>query len=119
MKLNLTLPQRRALVRAIVRLDSASKQELGRRFAHHLGLIPGPRGPDDGIDGYLPVTGGAIIHFQSKLSSVELDKDDARKYYADIKFHHASSSVMLAGVGYKHTFCQRLFGYSCASGRRA
>ena len=100
--------QVRALIRGILQSDNATKQELGRRFAAHLGLTPGPRGPDDGIDGIV-LHEGRKIHFQCKLRSTPLDKDDAREYYSDLKYHGVGVSIMLAGVDYKDTFKKRLF----------
>ena len=91
-------------------LDNPTKQELGRRFAFYLGFEPGPRGPDDGVDGWFEHN-GRRHHFQSKLSGQTLGKDEARLYYSDIKTHHVDVSVMLAGVGYKQTFRERLFGH--------
>ena len=41
----------RALILGVIHADSQTKQELGRRFAAHLGLKPGPYGSYDGIDG--------------------------------------------------------------------
>lgn len=102
--------QIRALVLGIVNTHTATKQELGQRFAEYLGLSPGPLGPDDGVDG-LGWQGGRKIHFQCKLRSTDLDKDDARLYYSDLKFHAVQVSVMLAGVGYTEPFRQRLFGH--------
>lgn len=103
-------PALKALVSGIVGLDNRTKQELGRRFAFRLGFEPGPRGPDDGVDGRFELD-GRIYHFQSKLSASDLDRDEARKYYSDIVYHAADMSVMLAGTGYKETFNERLFGH--------
>ncbi len=106
----LSYPQVRALVRGLLSSDNATKQQLGQRFAAHLELTPGPLGPDDGVDGSALVQ-GRMIHFQSKLRSTPLDKDVARLYYSDVKYHRATVSVMLAGLGYKQTFQERLFGH--------
>jgi hypothetical protein len=106
----LTFVQVQALLAGILQADNATKQQLGRRFAQHLGLQPGPGGPDDGIDGSADI-GGRLIHFQCKLRGTELDRDDARAYYSDLQFHRAAISVMLAGKGYKETFRERLFGH--------
>ncbi|ENX3945588.1 hypothetical protein ACFO1C_000903 [Photobacterium damselae] len=92
---------------SIAVLDNNSKQEIGRRFAYGLGFEPGPRGSDDGIDGKF-FYNGAFCHFQSKLSRMPLDKDEARKYYSDIKAHNAEWSVMLSARGFKDTFYGRL-----------
>jgi hypothetical protein len=102
--------QLRALLLGIVSADNATKQTLGQRFAKHLGMTPGPAGPDDGIDG-ITVHEGRTVHFQCKLRSTPLDKDDARAYYSDLMYHAAAVSIMLAGVGYKDTFRERLFGH--------
>lgn len=101
---------RRALVKGILASSNRTKQALGQRFAFFLGFEPGPLGPDDGVDGVI-ITPDKKIHFQSKLSSAALDKDEARKYYSDLKYHGADVSVMLAGSGYKATFHERLFGH--------
>lgn len=79
-------------------------------MASYLGLIPGPRGSDDGVDGEL-IYRGKKIHFQSKLRSTPLDREDARSYYSDIAFHNANISIMLSGTGFKDTFRERLFGH--------
>jgi hypothetical protein len=107
----LTSVQIRALVQGIVLSNSATKQELGQRFASFLGLQPGPRGPDDGIDGWLE-RNGKKIHFQCKLSAKELGKVEAHKYYAELRHLQPDVTIMLAGVGYKKTFVDRLFSYS-------
>lgn len=90
--------------------SNAGKQIIGQRIAAHLGFTPGPRGRDDGIDGFV-IKDGARIHFQSKLRSVLLDTDDARSYYSDIIFHKANISIILSGVGFKNTFRNRLYGH--------
>lgn len=103
------LSQTQAIILAdsIADLDNTSKQEIGRRFAYGLGFNPGPRGPDDGIDGAF-FYNNSFCHFQSKLSRNPLDKDEARKYYSDIKAHKAEWSIMLSANGFKNTFYQRL-----------
>lgn len=103
--------QIRELINGIVNLDNATKQVIGQRFARHMGLKPGPLGPDDGIDGE-GISNGQKVHFQCKLRDEPLDKDDAREYYSDLKLHQVAISVMLAGRGYKETFKQRLFGHA-------
>lgn len=97
-------------VMSVLQCSNAGKQILGQRFAAHLGLIPGPRGKDDGIDGSLNKD-GVVIHFQSKLRSVTLNTDDARNYYSDIVFHKANVSIILSGIGFKDEFRTRLFGH--------
>ncbi len=103
----LTFPQRRAIIKGLLSASSPTKQELGRRFAYFLGFTPGPRGPDDGIDGLIEEK-GLKIHFQSKLSANKLNVDEAKKYYSDIIVHRANISIMLAGVGYTKAFLERL-----------
>ncbi len=103
--------QVRALIIGIIGSSNTAKQKLGRRFAEKLGLVPGSEGPDDGIDGFGFDTQGRKIHFQCKLRSEFLDKDDARMYYSDLKYHEIDISIMIAGKGYKDTFKQRLFGH--------
>jgi hypothetical protein len=105
--IKLSQPQAIILADSIASLDNRSKQEIGRRFAYGLGFIPGPRGPDDGIDGEF-THNGLFCHFQSKLSRMPLDKDEARKYYSDIKAHRAEWSIMLSARGFKSTFYGRL-----------
>lgn len=98
------------IVNALLQCSNAGKQILGQRIASFLGLTPGPRGSDDGIDGFL-IYQGRTIHFQSKLRSSPLDREDARSYFSDIIFHKAKVSILLSGVGYKETFHERLFGH--------
>ncbi|MCD8488241.1 MAG: restriction endonuclease [Desertifilum sp.] len=98
------------LIKGILLAENDSKQRLGQRFADCLRLKPGPEGPDDGIDGSTDFN-GKKIHFQCKLSRKPLDKDEARKYYSDVKYHRADVSIMLSGVGYKETFIERLYGH--------
>lgn len=104
-------PAVRAVISGVLGLDNRTKQELGRRIAYRLGLTPGPRGPDDGVDGSLEFA-GRRFHFQCKLSRTPLDRDEARRYYSDIVFHEVDVSIMLAGAGFKDTFGRRLFGHS-------
>ena len=98
------------IINAILQLSNATKQVMGQRIAYFLGLNPGPRGADDGIDGSININ-GVKIQFQSKLRTSHLDKDDARTLYADIAYHKPNVVIMLSGVGYKETFTQRLFFY--------
>jgi hypothetical protein len=106
----LSLVQTRALILGILSADNATKQLIGQRFAAHLGLTPGKGGPDDGVDGS-GMHNGLKIHFQCKLRATPLDRDDARLYYSDLKFHGVQVSVMLAGVDFKDTFRERLLGH--------
>lgn len=98
------------IVEAILQNSNASKERIGQRLACYFGLDPGPRGGYDGIDGVV-VKNDLKIHFQSKLRSVKLDRDDARCYFSDIMYHDVNISIMLSGVGYKDTFIERLFGH--------
>jgi hypothetical protein len=107
----LSYVQIRALTLGLVQAHTATKKELGQRFARFLGLEPGPPGSDGGVDGKGILPDGRKLHFQCKLESEALDVDEARKYYSDLKFHGFQVSVMLAGVGFKDTFRERLFGH--------
>jgi len=106
-----TFPQRRAIIKGLLSASNPTKQELGRRFAYFLGFTPGPKGPDDGIDGLIEEN-GLKIHFQSKLSANKLNVDEAKKYYSDIIVHRANISIMLAGVGYTKAFLKRLSAHN-------
>ncbi|MBQ0693487.1 hypothetical protein [Providencia stuartii] len=99
------------LVSAILQNSNNSKQKIGQRISYHLGLNPGPRGADDGIDGSFEDENGRFIHFQSKLRSTQLNRSDAREYYSDIDYHNADVSIMLSGIGFKDTFIDRLNGH--------
>jgi hypothetical protein len=107
----LTFPQTRSIIKGLLSASSPTKQELGRRFAYFLGFTPGPKGPNDGIDGLIE-DNGLKIHFQSKLSANKLGVDEAKKYYSNIIIHKANMSIMLAGVGYTKPFRERLFAHS-------
>lgn len=98
------------IIEAILQLSNQKKQIVGQRIAYRLGLNPGPRGSDDGVDGFL-LEGGQLIHFQSKLKKDKLDREDARSYASDIIYHRAKISIILSGRGFKSTFIQRLFGH--------
>jgi hypothetical protein len=102
--------QLRALIEGILLSHPETKKETGRRIAAYLGFTPGPRGPDDGIDGLI-LDQGRKIHFQCKLAKHPLDKDGAREYYSDLKYHGVCTSILLSGVGFKDTFRERLFGH--------
>jgi len=103
----LTFPQERAIINGLLNTDNLTKQELGRRFAYFLGFMPGPKGPDNGIDGLIEEN-GLKIHFQSKLSANKLGVNEAKIYYSDLMIHQANISIMLAGVGYTPAFLKRL-----------
>jgi hypothetical protein len=107
----MTAAQLYGLIEGILAADNATKQKLGQRFAKHLGLNPGPRGPDDGVDGWLEVD-DVKVHFQCKLANKELDKTAAREYWSDVDFHGAQVSIILAGRGFKDTFDERISGQS-------
>lgn len=98
-------------ISAILQNSNASKQKLGQKLAYHFGLEPGPCGADEGIDGILKMDNGHILHFQCKLRSTPLDRDDARAYFSDINSHQANISIILSGVGFKDTFIKRLYGH--------
>lgn len=83
----------RFIVESILQNSNASKQRLGQRIACYFGLDPGPRGSDNGIDGIV-VKNGLKIHFQSKLRSVKLDREDARSYFSDIIYHDVNISII-------------------------
>jgi hypothetical protein len=108
----MNFPQTRAIINGIINASNPTKQELGRRFAYFLGLTPGPKGPDDGIDGFLIDENGLRIHFQSKLSAKKLGVDEAKKYYSDMICHQVDISIMLSGVGYTNGFVKRLEAHS-------
>ena len=99
------------IVESILQNSNASKQRLGQKFATYLGLNAGSGGADDGVDGSI-IKDNKLIHFQSKLRSVKLDREDARSYFSDIIYHKADISIILSGVGFKETFKERLFGHS-------
>ena len=99
------------LVSGILNSENSSKQKLGQQFAKYLNLTPGPRGPDNGVDGST-IFNEKKIHFQCKLSREKLDINEARCYYSDIKYHNADISIMLSGLGYLDTFTKRLYGHS-------
>ncbi|MEB3829790.1 restriction endonuclease [Phormidium sp. CCY1219] len=88
-----------ALIKGIVAADTATKQELGRRFAFGLGLIPGSPGADGGIDGS-GRWNDLNIYFQSKLNSRNLRAEYADSFYAKLVRFKADIGLMLAGVGY-------------------
>lgn len=87
------------MIQGILAADPDIKQELGRRFAFHLGLTPGSLGADGGIDGYGSVN-GSKVYFQSKLKSANLDAEEADSFYAKLILHQAEIAIMLAGIGY-------------------
>jgi len=98
------------IVESILQNSNASKQLLGQRFASYFGLDAGSGGADDGIDGFI-IKDNKRIHFQSKLRSTKLDREDARSYFSDIIYHEANISIILSGIGFKETFKNRLFGH--------
>lgn len=99
-----------ALINGITYSDPAVKQDLGRRFAAHLGLNPGQAGADGGIDGEGEIN-GRKIYFQSKLYRVPLDASFAADFCGNLGIHKADIGVMLAGVGYTSGFESRLKKY--------
>lgn len=102
--------QIRALILGYTNASSAAKQELGRCFAVHLGLKPGQRGADDGIDG-VGFIDGRKIYFQCKLSKNELGAVEVERFYANILLHGTDIGVMLAGVGYTSGFKPKLLKF--------
>lgn len=96
-----------ALVNGIIYSHTSVKQDLGRRFAAHLGLTPGKSGIDGGIDGYGTID-NEIIYFQSKLSQNTLDASYVADFVGNLVIHQADIGIMLAGVGYTDGFYERL-----------
>jgi hypothetical protein len=100
-----------AIVQGILQTDSATKQELGRRFALYLGIQAGIRGADEGIDGWGEVStpsGVRRIYFQSKLEQMPLDASRAADFYGNLCLHQVDIGVMLSGAGYTSGFVPRL-----------
>jgi len=62
----------------LVRLTPSQKQNLGREFVQLLGGEAGPRGRDDGIDGWIPALSGGEIYFQVKLSKSTVSLDEIK-----------------------------------------
>lgn len=96
-----------ALVNGIIYSHVSVKQNLGRRFATHLGLIPGKSGRDGGIDGYATID-NEKIYFQSKLFQNKLDASYVADFVGNLVIHEADIGIMLAGVGYTDGFYERL-----------
>lgn len=96
-----------ALVNGIINAENSTKQELGRRFAAYLGIEAGPRGGDEGIDGFGEV-GGRRIYFQSKLERNQLDGSRAADFYGNLGLHNAQIGVILSGLGFTEGFIARL-----------
>ena len=97
----------KALIDGIINAANQTKQELGQRFADHLGLEHGPLGPDGGIDGSGSVN-GQEIYFQSKLSKQPLGTPLAKELHDNLIRYQADIGVVLAGVGYTKWFEPRL-----------
>jgi hypothetical protein len=89
----------RSIVQGIVKLDSQEKQELGRKYAFALGLSPGPRGADGGIDG-AGIVKGNKVYFQCRLSRAKLGAPVADAIYGAAQREKADVIIVLAGVGY-------------------
>ena len=96
-----------AIINGILDAEDLTKQELGRRFAIYLGIQAGPRGKDEGVDGFGEFNGHKI-YFQSKLERSRFDASRAAEFYGNLILHHAKIGVMLAGVGYTEGFRTRL-----------
>jgi hypothetical protein len=96
-----------ALVNGIIYADTTVKGDLGRRFALHLGLTPGPIGKDGGCDGVGTVN-GQQIYFQSKLERERLDASRAAEFYGNLGLHQAQIGILLSGAGYTPGFTERL-----------
>ncbi|MGC9525400.1 MAG: restriction endonuclease [Limnospira sp.] len=95
------------LVQGIIESEQAVKQDLGRRFAAHLGLNPGPPGKDGGIDGY-GVLGNKQIYFQCKLYRTALDASFTADFCGNLGIHNADIGIMLSGIGYTAGYLNRL-----------
>jgi hypothetical protein len=96
-----------ALVNGIIYADTTVKGDLGRRFALHLGLTPGPIGKDGGCDG-MGTVNGQQIYFQSKLERERLDASRAAEFYGNLGLHQAQIGILLSGAGYTPGFTERL-----------
>lgn len=92
------------LALGLVALSTDRKQEVGGRIAGAVGFEAGPRGADGGVDGALRTEAGVLAHFSSKLSAHPLDVNEAKVLYADVLWHRAAVSVIVAGAGFKGTF---------------
>lgn len=96
-----------AFVNGILNSSKAVKQDLGRRFAAYLGLMPGNAGRDGGIDGSGKIN-NKTIYFQSKLFKKRLDASFAADFVGNLVTHEADIGIMLAGIGYTDGFIKRL-----------
>ena len=68
-----TFPQRRAIIKGLLNASNPTKQELGRRFAYFLGFTPGPRGPDDGIDGLIEEKMKEVVAVNERPTPYEMN----------------------------------------------
>jgi len=96
-----------ALVNGIISSSEAVKQDLGRRFAAHLGLTPGQAGKDGGIDGE-GILNQKRIYFQCKLYRTPLDASFTADLCGNLVIHQADIGIMLSGVGYTQGYSTRL-----------
>jgi hypothetical protein len=96
-----------AITNGILNAENLTKQELGRRFATYLGIQAGPRGKDEGVDGFGEFN-RCKIYFQSKLERNRFDASRAAEFYGNLVLHHAQIGVMLSGTGYTSGFKTRL-----------
>jgi len=96
-----------ALVNGIIGSDESVKQDLGRRFAAHLGLNPGQAGKDGGIDGD-GILNQKRIYFQCKLYRIPLDASFTADFCGNLVIHNADIGIMLSGVGYTRGYSDRL-----------
>lgn len=95
------------LVNGIIGFSESVKQDLGRRFAAHLGLTPGQAGKDGGIDGE-GILNQKRIYFQCKLYRIPLDASFTADFCGNLVIHKADIGIMLSGVGYTQGYSTRL-----------
>jgi len=92
-------------VGGIVGSTTQRKQEIGQRLATHLSFIPGPLGADGSVDGAITDGQGVLLaHFQSKLSSNNLDLGEAKDLHSDLIRLKPKVCIYVAGTGYVSSF---------------
>jgi Restriction endonuclease len=79
--------------------SNAEKQEYGGRLVEFVGGVAGPRGRDEGVDGWYEPDSGETIYFQVKLSKNRIPRDVVKLMRQTCEDRGSSKAILISVKG--------------------